>query len=148
MTSVNNNYAVGSTLLFNAVSLVRGDMAHCALTLGFQCIAAGALGAGKNDAWHDRPSPIGPLMHAAMACASPDADLGSLLIPRYMILYCARTNYSADDSRSKMVEADVLAHLVGLLQDSGRGAHWPSIEVITTLVEIGRSIYHFVLYKG
>src|SRR5712672_1972715 len=71
ITNVNNNCATGSTALFNAATLVRGGEARCALALGFERMAAGALGAGKNDPWHDRPSPTGPLMHAA-ARASPD----------------------------------------------------------------------------
>jgi len=80
ITNVNNNCATGSTALFNAATLVRGGEARCALALGFERMAAGALGAGKNP-WHDRPSPIGPLMHAA-ARASPDADSRSLPMPR------------------------------------------------------------------
>ncbi|KAI0274018.1 thiolase-like protein [Russula aff. rugulosa BPL654] len=75
ITNVNNNCATGSTALFNAATLVRGGEARCALALGFERMAAGALSAGKNDSWQDRPSPIGPLMHAA-ARASPDADPG------------------------------------------------------------------------
>jgi sterol carrier protein 2 len=81
ITNVNNNCATGSTALFNAATLVRGGEARCALALGFERMAAGALSTGKNDAWQDRPSPIGPLMHAA-ARASPDADPGSLPMPR------------------------------------------------------------------
>jgi len=81
ITNVNNNCATGSTALFNAATLVRGGEARCALALGFERMAAGALGAGKNDPWHDRPSPIDPTMHAA-AHASPDADAGSLPMPR------------------------------------------------------------------
>jgi hypothetical protein len=45
-----------------------------------------------------------------------------------------------------MVETDFLDRLFGLLQEPG----WPaqsSINVITALVKIGRSNYHFVLYK-
>jgi sterol carrier protein 2 len=81
ITNVNNNCATGSTALFNAATLVRGGEARCALALGFERMAAGALGAGKNDPWHDRPSPIGPLMHAA-ARASPDTDRELLPMPR------------------------------------------------------------------
>jgi sterol carrier protein 2 len=51
ITNVNNNCGMGST----------------ALALGFERMAPGSLGAGKNDAWHDHPGPIAP------ACAGGGA---------------------------------------------------------------------------
>jgi hypothetical protein len=56
-----------------------------------------------------------------------------------------RTDYLADDFRSKMVEMDVPDCLVDLLQDGDASVHWPSIEAIATLVKFGRLIYHFLL---
>ena len=81
ITNVNNNCDTGSTALLNAATLVRGGEACCALALVFELMAAGALGAGKNDAWQDRPSPIGPLVRAE-ARVLPDADPCTLPIPR------------------------------------------------------------------
>ena len=76
ITNVNNNCATGSTALFHATTLVRAGAARCALALGFERMAPGALGAGtQNNPWSDRPSPVGPLM-AAAARASPGADRG------------------------------------------------------------------------
>jgi len=80
ITNVNNNCATGSTALFHAATLVRAGEARCALALGFERMAPGALGAGKNGPWNDCPSPIDPLMQAA-ARASPDADWGSHAMP-------------------------------------------------------------------
>ena len=68
-----NNYATGSTALFQAATLVRASEARCALALGFERRAPDSLGAGKNDVLHDRTGPIAQFMHAA-ARALPDAD--------------------------------------------------------------------------
>jgi sterol carrier protein 2 len=79
ITNVNNNCSTGSTALVHAATLVRASEARCALALGFERMAPGALGAGPpnatNNPWSDRPSPIGPIMAAAMQ-ASPGADRG------------------------------------------------------------------------
>ena len=72
ITNVNNNCATGSAALFHAATLVRAGEARCALALGFERMAPGALGVGKNGPWVDRPDPVGPLLEAA-ARASPDA---------------------------------------------------------------------------
>jgi hypothetical protein len=55
-----------------------------------------------------------------------------------------KTDDPADDFRSKIVETDVLARLVGLLQDQDSGVCQSSIEVIIALAEFGRLINHFV----
>jgi hypothetical protein len=44
-----------------------------------------------------------------------------------------------------MVETDVFAYLVGLLQDGDASVHWSSIKAITALAKFGRLIYHFVV---
>jgi acetyl-CoA acetyltransferase len=77
ITNVNNNCATGSVALFHAATLVRAGEARCALALGFERMAPGALG----DPWLDRPSPIRPLLDAA-ARAAPDVDLGAPPMPR------------------------------------------------------------------
>ena len=77
ITNVNNNCATGSAALFHAATLVRGGEARCALALGFERMAPGALG----DHWPDRPNPIRPLLEAAER-ASPDADRGMPAMPR------------------------------------------------------------------
>lgn len=81
ITNVNNNCATGSAALFHAATLVRAGEARCVLALGFERMAPGALGTGKNDPWSDRPSPVGPLMVAAER-ASPDADPRTPPMPR------------------------------------------------------------------
>ncbi|KAI9510618.1 thiolase-like protein [Russula earlei] len=73
ITNVNNNCATGATTLFHAATLIRAGEARCALALGFERMAPGALGA--NDPWADRPSPMQSLLVAA-ARAAPDADRG------------------------------------------------------------------------
>jgi hypothetical protein len=44
-----------------------------------------------------------------------------------------------------MVETDIFAHLVGLLQDQDPIVRQSSIKVIIALANFGRLIYHFVL---
>jgi hypothetical protein len=44
-----------------------------------------------------------------------------------------------------MVETDVLAFLVGLLQDNNIDGRWSSMKVITALAKFGGLIYHFAL---
>ena len=56
-----------------------------------------------------------------------------------------RTDDPADDFRSKMLETDVLARLVGLLQVGGSYGCQSSIDVIAVLAKYGRLIYYFVL---
>jgi hypothetical protein len=56
-----------------------------------------------------------------------------------------KTDNLADNFRSKMVETDVLACLVGQLQVKTAGPPQPSINVISALAKFGRLIYHFVL---
>jgi hypothetical protein len=90
ITNVNNNCSTGSTALVHAATLVRAGEARCALALGFERMAPGALGAGPaGNPWSDRPSPIGPLMVAA-ARASPGADRGP---PNPRLFGAAATEY-------------------------------------------------------
>jgi hypothetical protein len=56
-----------------------------------------------------------------------------------------KTDNPADNLRSKMVETDVLAHLVHLLQYEDLEERWSSVKIITALAKFGRLIYHFVL---
>ena len=63
----------------------------------------------------------------------------------YIILYCATTDELADDFRSRIVEPDVFTRLIGLLQNPDWGVRQSSVEVITTLAEFGRLIYHIVV---
>ncbi|KAH9985760.1 thiolase-like protein [Russula vinacea] len=77
ITNVNNNCSTGSAALFHAATLVRAGEARCALALGFERMAPGAL----RDSWPDRPNPISPLL-AAAARAAPDVNLGALPMPR------------------------------------------------------------------
>ncbi|KAH9075572.1 thiolase-like protein [Lactarius deliciosus] len=60
ITNVNNNCSTGSTALVHAAALVRAGDARCALALGFERMAPGAL--GTKPAFPDRPSPMGPLV--------------------------------------------------------------------------------------
>jgi hypothetical protein len=63
-------------------------------------------------------------------------------VGRYIILDCARIDDLADNFRSEMVETDVLAHLVGLLQDDDSDVRRSSVDTITSLAKFGRLIYH------
>ena len=65
-----------------------------------------------------------------------------------MSLDCVRTDDLVDDFCSKMVETDVLAHLVALLQDGNPELQSSSINAIATLAKLGRSIYYFGLVQG
>jgi hypothetical protein len=56
-----------------------------------------------------------------------------------------RIDDPADDFRSKLVEADVLASLFDLLQDDFPHVRRSAIEAITALAKFGGLIYHFVL---
>jgi hypothetical protein len=64
-----------------------------------------------------------------------------------IIFDCVRTNDSADDFRSKMVETDVVSRIFGLIQDSGWGTRWSPVKAIAALGKFGRLIYYFVLCK-
>ena len=68
------------------------------------------------------------------------AEFGGFL---YHFLYFPRTDDAADDFRSKIVETDVLTHLIGLLQHQRKDVQWSSIIIITTLAKFGRFIYSF-----
>ncbi|KAH9043567.1 thiolase-like protein [Lactarius hengduanensis] len=87
ITNVNNNCSTGSTALVHATALVRAGDAHCALALGFERMAPGAL--GTNPAFPDRPSPMGPLLGVAER-ASPDSKRGP---PMPRMLGAAATEY-------------------------------------------------------
>ena len=63
----------------------------------------------------------------------------------YTFLDCVRTDDPADNFRSKMVETDVIAHIVGFLQDWNLDVQLSSINAITTLVKFGMLIYVFGL---
>ena len=63
-------------------------------------------------------------------------------------MYCARTHDPTDDFRSKIIGKDVLAHLIGLLQDSARAVRSSSLDVITTLAKFGRSMSHLCHSKS
>ena len=58
---------------------------------------------------------------------------------------CAGTDNAAADLCSKMVETDILAHLVGLLQNGNKHVRRSSVIAITTLVRSGGSLHHFRL---
>ena len=62
-----------------------------------------------------------------------------------MSLDCVRTDDLVDDFCSKMVETDVLAHLVGFLQDSDSDIRLSSKNIITTLEKFGKLICLFGL---
>jgi hypothetical protein len=56
-----------------------------------------------------------------------------------------KTDDPADDFRSKMVETDFLARVVGFLQDQDSDVCVSSIGVIIGLAEFGTLINYFVL---
>ena len=87
ITNVNNNCSTGSAALVQAAMLVRGGEVRCALALGFERMAPGAL--GTKSAFPDRPSPVLPLLVAADR-ASPDAKRGP---PMPRIFGAAATEY-------------------------------------------------------
>lgn len=64
-----------------------------------------------------------------------------------MFLDCARADHITEDSRSKILQTDVLGHLVGSLQHSNGGVRESSVNMITALVQFGNLIY-FRLCKG
>lgn len=59
--NVNNNCSSGSSALFMARQAVASGMVECALALGFEQMAAGALG----HVFDDRPSPLGQFLEMA-----------------------------------------------------------------------------------
>jgi hypothetical protein len=60
----------------------------------------------------------------------------------YIILGYARTDDSADDFHSKMVETDFLGRLFVLLRDDNRDVQTSSFSALTSLAKLGRLIYH------
>ena len=87
ITNVNNNCSTGSAALVQAATLVRGGEVRCAIALGFERMAPGAL--GTKSAFPDRPSPILPVLVAAER-ASPDAKRGP---PMPRVFGAAATEY-------------------------------------------------------
>ena len=87
ITNVNNNCSTGSAALVHAATLVRAGDVRCAIALGFERMAPGAL--GTKPAFPDRPSPLRPLLVAAER-ASPDAKRGP---PMPRIFGAAATEY-------------------------------------------------------
>lgn len=71
----------------HAATLVRAGDVRCALALGFERMAPGAL--GTKSAFPDRPNPMLPLLVAAER-ASPDAKRGP---PMPRIFGAAATEY-------------------------------------------------------
>ncbi|KAH8981524.1 hypothetical protein EDB92DRAFT_1952998 [Lactarius akahatsu] len=65
ITNVNNNCSTGSIAVVHAAALVHEGDAHCALALGFERMAPGAL--GTIPAFPDRPNPMGPLLGVCLA---------------------------------------------------------------------------------
>tara|TARA_R100000005_G_C5003281_1_gene211419 strand:+ start:5790 stop:6971 length:1182 start_codon:yes stop_codon:yes gene_type:complete len=59
IVNVNNNCSTGSTALFLARQAVEAGVVDCALAVGFEQMAPGALA----DVWTDRPSPLGKFNH-------------------------------------------------------------------------------------
>lgn len=59
--NVNNNCSSGSSALFLARQAVQSGMVDCAMALGFEQMAKGALG----NVFEDRPSPLEEFLHAA-----------------------------------------------------------------------------------
>jgi sterol carrier protein 2 len=55
IVNVNNNCSSGSTALFLARQAVASDMVDCAIAVGFEQMAPGALG----EIWRDRPTALG-----------------------------------------------------------------------------------------
>ena len=60
VVNVNNNCATGSTALFLARQAVECGATECALALGFEQMAPGAL----TERWSDRPTPLTPFIEA------------------------------------------------------------------------------------
>ena len=87
ITNVNNNCSTGSAALVHAATLIRAGDVRCALALGFERMAPGAL--GTKPAFPDRPSPIRPILVAAER-ASPDAKRGP---PMPRVFGAAATEY-------------------------------------------------------
>ena len=63
----------------------------------------------------------------------------------YIIFDVARTDNTAADFCSKMVETDVFARLIGLLQNVNKHVRRSSVIAITTLVRFGGFLYLFWL---
>jgi len=61
--NVNNNCSTGSSALFLARQAVAGGIVDCALALGFEQMAPGALG----NIYDDRPNPLGEFLEIANA---------------------------------------------------------------------------------
>ena len=59
--NVNNNCSSGSSALFLARQAVQSGMIDCAIAVGFEQMAKGALG----NVFEDRPSPLEEFLHAA-----------------------------------------------------------------------------------
>lgn len=70
--NVNNNCSTGSSALFLARQAVESGAVECALALGFEQMAPGALAAVFND----RPGPLDPFIHLAQQIKpAPDAPM-------------------------------------------------------------------------
>ena len=79
IVNVNNNCSSGSTALFLARQAVEAGIVDCALALGFEQMAKGAIGAIFND----RPSPLGKFVDLAQE------TFGGKDVPMALLLFGA-----------------------------------------------------------
>ncbi|MFY9264375.1 MAG: lipid-transfer protein [Solirubrobacterales bacterium] len=70
ITNVNNNCATGSTALFMARQMVRGELADCVLALGFEKMEKGSLGMK----FTDRTNPLDNHLKEMAAVREPEAS--------------------------------------------------------------------------
>jgi len=68
VVNVNNNCSTGSTALFLARQAVASGSVDCALAVGFEQMARGAL----SNVWSDRPSPLDRFLEATDALVGKD----------------------------------------------------------------------------
>lgn len=71
IVNVNNNCSTGSTALFLARQAVEAGVVECALALGFEQMAPGAL----QNMYQDRPSPLGNFVDLADEAFAEAADV-------------------------------------------------------------------------
>ena len=107
VVNVNNNCSTGSTAIFLARQAVESGAVDCALAVGFEQMARGAL----SEVWNDRPGPLDEFIGLADELSSdPEAPMALKMFSGAGISY--QQKYGARDETFAKIRAKASQHAV------------------------------------
>jgi sterol carrier protein 2 len=105
--NVNNNCSTGSTAIFLARQAVESGAVDCALAVGFEQMAKGAL----SEVWNDRPGPLDEFIGLADELSGdPEAPMALKMFSGAGLSYQAK--YGAKDETFAKIRAKASQHAV------------------------------------